>query len=85
MKKLLWIMLTGLLLAACTSSRITTWWKAPGSAAQNYHKILVLGFIRSADRSFQHHMEDHLVGDFADLGYNAVSSLQEYGPKALTK
>ena len=30
-------------------------------------------------------MENHFVGDLKELGYNAVSSLQEYGPKAFNK
>ncbi|MFI5139918.1 MAG: hypothetical protein ACHQIM_19005, partial [Sphingobacteriales bacterium] len=30
----------------------------------------------------QENMENHFVNDLKDLGYNAVSSLQEYGPKA---
>ena len=30
-------------------------------------------------------METHFVGDLKELGYNAVSSVQEYGPKAFDK
>lgn len=43
---------------------------------------MVLGLIREKDRAIQEKMENHLVGDLQLLGYNAVSSLKEYGPKA---
>jgi len=85
MKRYIIILLSVFLFTGCASSKITTWWKAPGNTVQTYHKILVLGLIRSADRSLQQHMEDHMVGDLADVGYQAISSLQEYGPKAFDK
>ena len=43
---------------------------------------MVLGIIREADRTLRESMENHLVGDLKDLGYNAFSAYQEYGPKA---
>lgn len=83
MKKLKWIGFALILLAAgCSTSKITTSWKAENSVPQKYNKIMVLGLIREADRTIQEKMENHLVNDLKDLGYNAVSSLKEYGPKA---
>ena len=73
------------LLAGCSTSRITSSWKAENAVAKKYNKIMVLGLIREADRSIQENMENHLVGDLQALGYNAVSSLKEYGPKAFDK
>lgn len=82
MKKLLWLSMPLLLIiTACTTSRITSTWKAENTVAKKYNKILVLGLIREADRSIQENMENHFVGDLQALGYNAVSSLKEYGPK----
>ena len=66
----------------CTSSRITTSWKAENAVPQKYNKIMVLALIRETGRTIQENMENHFVGDLHDLGYNAVSSLKEYGPKA---
>ena len=43
---------------------------------------MVLGLIREADYSIQVDMENHLVVDLKDLGYNAFSSFMVYGPKA---
>ncbi|MBK8090353.1 MAG: hypothetical protein IPK31_22055 [Chitinophagaceae bacterium] len=70
------------ILMSCTTTKITSTWKANNVVPKHYNKILVLGLIRDADRSLQEKMETHLVNDLKDMGYNAVSSLSEYGPKA---
>lgn len=70
-----------LLAIGCTSSKITTSWKAPEIKTARFNKILVLGLIHDKDRSLQQKMEQHLIGDLANLGYNAISALEEYGPK----
>ncbi len=87
MKKIKWIGVALLLMAAgcTTSSKITTSWKAENTVPQKYNKILVLGLIREADRAIQENMENHFVGDIQELGYKAVSSLKEYGPKVFDK
>jgi hypothetical protein len=83
MKKINWIgYILLFIIAGCSSSRITTSWKAENTIPQKYNKIMVLGLIREVDRSLQQNMETHLVGDLKDLGYTAVSSLNEFGPKA---
>jgi hypothetical protein len=86
MKKTKWIGAALLLIAAgCTTSIITTSWKAENTAPQSYNKVMVLSLIREADRTIQENMENHFVGDLKELGYNAVSSLKLYGPKAFDK
>lgn len=85
MKKKIWLAsLLLFLLTGCTSTKITSSWKAQNIEAKPYKKILVLGLIRDTDRSLQEKMEAHLVGDLKDKGYNAVGSLSEYGPKAFS-
>lgn len=85
MKKIKWLaVLLVFLLTGCTSTKITSSWKAQNVEAKQYSKILVLGLIRDTDRSLQEKMEAHLVGDLKDKGYNAVGSLSEYGPKAFS-
>jgi hypothetical protein len=71
-----------LLMAGCTTSKVTTSWKAENTVPKKFDKILVLGLIREADRSIQMNMENHLVADLNEAGYHAVTSLQEFGPKA---
>ena len=86
MKKLVGITsILFLLVAGCTTSKITSTWKAENTIFQNYNKILVLGLIRESDRTLQENMENHFVGDLRNLGYNLVSSLKEYGPKGFDK
>ena len=74
-----------LLMGGCRSSQITSSWRAPDTRAKSYNKILVLGLVRDNDRQLQESMEKHLAGDLQDMGYTAISSLQEFGPKALDK
>jgi hypothetical protein len=64
------------------SSYITSSWKAENVQPKKYKKIVVLGLIRESDRSLREKMEQHLVGDLKELGYNAVCSCDEYNPKA---
>jgi hypothetical protein len=85
MKKLSWIALMIVITAGCTSSKITTSWKSENTVPQKYNKILVLGLIREVDRTLQQSMENHMVGDLKELGYPAVSSLAEFGPKVFDK
>ena len=86
MKKIKWFGYALLLIAAgCSTSKITSSWKAENTVPQKNNKIMVLGLIREADRSIQENMENHFAGDLKELDYNAVSSLQEYGPKAFDK
>ncbi|SMC95008.1 hypothetical protein [Pedobacter nyackensis] len=86
MKKLSW---TGyfllLLLMACSSTKITNWWKAENVAPVTKGKIMVIGLIKEPDRSIQQNIENQLVSGLQNLGYSAMSSLQEYGPKAFNQ
>jgi hypothetical protein len=83
MKTLIYILLVPfLVMSGCTSSKITTSWKAENKPFEKFNKVMVLGLIRENDRALQEKMENHLVGDLQLLGYTAVSSLKEYGPKA---
>jgi len=86
MKKIIWLSMPLILIVtACTTSRITSSWKAENTVSKKYNKIMVLGLIRDTDRSLRENMENHFVGDLNALGYDAVSSLKEFGPKAFDK
>lgn len=71
-----------LITTGCSSLRITNSWKSGKLAPQKYTKIMVLGLIREVDRTLQMNMENHFVADLKSRGYDAISSLQEYGPRA---
>jgi hypothetical protein len=79
--QLIVVILLGLF-TSCSSSRITSSWSAGDAAPKKYNKVLVLGLIRDQDRSICTNMENHLVGDLKELGYNAVSAQAQFGPKA---
>lgn len=86
MKKIKWLAVLFLIvISSCGTSKITNTWKAENIPLSKYNKVLVLGLIKENDRSIQEKMENHFVGDLQALGYNAVSSLKEYGPKAFDK
>jgi hypothetical protein len=80
--KILLYILLGMLFAACSSSRITHSWKADNTTAKKFKKIMVVGMIKNNDISLREKMENHLMGDLAEKGYTAISSLKEYGPKS---
>ena len=43
---------------------------------------MVVGIIRETDRSIRERMENHMVGDLRNMGYNAFSSYAVFGPNA---
>jgi len=70
-----------LFLLSCSAVSVKSVWKAPDFTPKKYNKVMVLGIIREADRNVRIQMENHLVGDLKDLGYNVFSAYQIYGPK----
>jgi hypothetical protein len=85
MKKIIILISAVILILGCTTQRITNTWKTDEVVPNDYNKVLVLGLIIDADRSIQENMENHLAGDLRALGYNTVTSLKEFGPKAFDK
>ncbi|MBL0359004.1 MAG: hypothetical protein IPP72_20035 [Chitinophagaceae bacterium] len=85
MKKILIMAAVIISFTGCSSTRITSSWKSDSIHNLKYNKVLVVGFVKDTDRAALEKMEQHLVGDLKDLGYNAVASMQEYGPKAFDK
>jgi len=69
-------------IAGCSTSKITSSWKAENVQPKEYKKILVLGLINEPDRTIREKMEEHMMGDLRDLGYDAVCSCDEFNPKA---
>jgi hypothetical protein len=83
MKKLLFaLLLPAALILSCSSAKITSSWKSPSvAAAPALKKVLVLALINQRDRSLQEMMEKSLKNNMTELGYNAYSALDLYGPK----
>jgi len=74
-----------LIIASCSTSRITQSWKDSDTSAIKYSKILVLGLINDTTGMLREQMEAHIASDLKDLGYNAVCSCDEFSPKAFDK
>jgi hypothetical protein len=68
-------------LLACNSTKITYSWKGEVAGPKKNSKIIVVGLIKDSDFNLREKMENHLVGDLTERGYNAISSLKEYGSK----
>jgi hypothetical protein len=83
MKQVIKVLLAALFIfTSCTSSRITSSWKSPDMQQKKYKKILVLGLLKESDRPLREKMEEHIIVDLKNLGYDAVCSCIEYDPKA---
>ena len=78
------VALIWLTMAGCTSSRIVSSWKNPDSNQRVFKKVLVLGLMNNEERVLRVSMEDHLVADLKNLGYDAYCSCDEFSPKMFT-
>ena len=75
----------GILLISCNSTQVISSYKDPKAQINEYRKILVLGIFQQKDRAFRQETETQLASRLKDLGYNAVTAMEEYGPKAFDK
>lgn len=88
MKKILLLALPALLLlAGCSSSKLTTSWVSQDAnlSRANFNKVLVMGLLSNKNRSSNVSMENHLVTELQNRGINAVASTDIYGPRAFDK
>jgi hypothetical protein len=81
------IVLAGLafIFGSCGNTQVVSSWKSDNISTASFHKIMVLGIINEKDRSTRTEIENALVAQLNNLGYNAVSAMQQYGPKAFDK
>lgn len=71
------------LFAACSSTKVTSSWKSPEATAINLSvkKIMVAALLPDRERELQKSMEKKLVRELNAKGINAVSAYATYGPK----
>jgi hypothetical protein len=86
MKRTIILFLLVLMIASCSTSRITHSWRR-GSLQQPamYKKILVFGIYSGADKNVKESMELHMAGDLNALGYKAVPASRQLGRDALRR
>jgi hypothetical protein len=70
---------------SCSSTKISSSWKAEGVQTKPYHNIMVWGLITEKDSTIRRQMENHLVNDLVRKGYHAISSIDVYKAKAYKK
>lgn len=72
-------------LFSCSSTKITSSWKAENYVTKQYRNIMVWAILPETDSSLRSQIETHLVTDLMSKGYRAFSSLQVYRAKAYKK
>jgi len=82
--KVISIALLVLLGMGCHPPGVTTTWTADHPVPSPYHKIVVVGIFKSNNDSLKASLEKTFVKKLSSLGYNAVSSLAEFGPGGLS-
>ncbi|MCY7293336.1 MAG: hypothetical protein LH615_14245 [Ferruginibacter sp.] len=87
MKNLKWIIGAAAVftIISCNSTQVISSYKDEKVAAKDYKKILVLGIFQQKERSLRQEAETQLVNRLKDQGYNAVSAMDDFGPKAFEK
>lgn len=85
MKKLIVLarMAVIVLLAACSSTKVTSSWKSNEASQLNYRQILVLGLMPNKDRSIRMNMENELAGELRAAGANAIAASSVFSPNQL--
>jgi len=72
-----------ILLAACSSTQVTSSWKSDEANKLNYRQVLVLGMMPNKDRSIRMNMENELADELKGSGVNAVAASTVFSPNQL--
>jgi hypothetical protein len=83
--KLIACLIATALIFSCSTTKITSSWKAENAVTKPYHNIMVWGILPENDSTLRKQIETHIVNDLIDKGYHAVSSLEVYKSKAYKK
>ncbi|HWB26063.1 MAG TPA: hypothetical protein VG738_11315 [Chitinophagaceae bacterium] len=71
-----------LVFAGCSSGiKMTSSWKDNNGNTAHVKKILVIGLFGPKSRNLREQMENQMADNLKKLGYDAVTSYQQYGPK----
>jgi hypothetical protein len=70
-----------MLIAACSSTKILTSWKAEDFTSQKLNKVLVIGMMGARDQEIRQTVENAMVEQLKANGVNAVAATQQYGPR----
>lgn len=82
MRQIIFLGACVIMLAGCHSSHVITAWKNQ-KPAENYGKIMVVAIIDSTASSLKTKIETDFATQLKALGYNTVTSVEEFGEKGL--
>ena len=83
--KLILSAFAAMFILSCTSTQIISSYKNEKAPATDYKKILVFGIFPQKERGLRQETENRLATRLKDMGYNALTAMDEYGPKAFEK
>lgn len=67
----------------CSGSNKISVWKTQDTYPVRHNKLLVVGIVK--DSFLRRQMEEHFAGDLKNLGYLAVTALDQFGLKGLSQ
>jgi hypothetical protein len=79
------VILLIVLMTGCSTTSVTSSWKADNAQIRKYDKILVIGIMSDSNRDLRAKMEQELVLDLRDKGITASSAYDVYGPVAFKR
>ena len=70
------------LLSACSSTYVTSSWKAAHVPPAAFKKLVVIALVGDHEKNARELIEKHAVEDLKSFGQHAVCSCEEYSPEA---
>ena len=83
MKFFLIAIVTVVLFSSCSTTKITSRWKADTMPQASFNTVMAVVVAGNEDRPLIEKMEKHIAGDFNLMGYKGLTAFQEFGPKTL--
>lgn len=79
------ILIAAIFLGACSNTKLVSSYAAPQAKIQKSSKILVIAMMGEKDKKLRENVESVLVQTLRAQGFDAGSSLKEFGPDAFSK
>jgi len=81
MKRIIGFCIALIMLGSCRSTYVTHSWKDASASPARFKKLVVIAIVGDQEIEARKMMEQHMVGDLKELGYQAVCSCEEYSPE----
>jgi len=77
------LLLIVLIIAGCSSNRIATTWKTQHIIPSAYHRVMVVAILPDEDSIVRDQIETSFTTALANMGYNTVTAISEFGRTGL--